>query len=255
MTRVLHFLSLLFMKKNITPYTSEHGSKKKQVKQMFDNISKNYDFLNRIISLGADIRWRKKVVNILAAKHPQSILDIATGTGDLAIALIKTKATKIVGLDISPKMLAVGEEKIIDKKLDGTIEMVLGDSEALNYDDNSFDAVTVAFGVRNFENLETGLSELFRVLKPKGTLVILETSVPTKFPLKQGYSIYTKVIVPLVGKIFARDKVAYNYLSNSAAIFPYGEKFNNILKKIGFIEVEDSPQTLGVASIYCATKP
>lgn len=255
MIRVIHFLSLLLMRKNITPYANKYGSKKKQVKQMFDGISRNYDFLNRLISLGIDEKWRKKVVCILADKHPQSILDVATGTGDLAIALATTKATKIIGVDISPKMLSIGEKKVYDKKLNHTIEMVLGDGEALDYEDNSFDAVTVAFGVRNFENLEKGLSELFRVLKAKGTLVILETSVPTKFSLKQGYLIYTKVIVPLIGKLFTKDKDAYKYLSNSAAAFPYGEKFNNILNKIGFIEVVNNPQTFGVTSIYCATKP
>ena len=222
---------------------------------MFDGISSNYDFLNRIISLGIDIKWRNRVVEILMAKKPNSILDIATGTGDLALALNKTEASRIVGLDISPGMLAKGKDKVSAQNLENTIEMVLGDSEALKYKECSFDAVTVAFGVRNFENLELGLSELFRVLKSEGTLVILETAVPTKFPFKQGYSIYTKFLVPLMGKLFTRDQAAYKYLSDSAAVFPHGKQFNNILKKIGFIEVEDRPQTLGVASIYCATKP
>tara|TARA_B100000767_G_scaffold270734_1_gene295015 strand:+ start:848 stop:1579 length:732 start_codon:yes stop_codon:yes gene_type:complete len=243
------------MKKSVTPYANKQGSKKKQVTKMFDGISSNYDFLNRVISLGIDIKWRNRVVEILMPKKPNSILDIATGTADLALALNKTKASKIVGLDISPGMLAKGKDKVSAQNLENTIEMVLGDSEALKYKECSFDAVTVAFGVRNFENLELGLSELFRVLKSGGTLVVLETAVPTKFPFKQGYSLYTRFLVPLMGKLFTSDQAAYKYLSDSAAVFPYGKQFNNILKKIGFIEVEDRPQTLGVASIYCATKP
>lgn len=242
------------MKKSVTPYNQE-DPKKKQVTEMFDGISTEYDALNRKISLGIDVKWRRRVVDLLIPKKPESILDIATGTGDLALALTATNASRIVGLDISAGMLSVGKDKVKAKNLDSTIEMVIGDSEALTYEENSFDAVTVAFGVRNFENLELGLSELFRVLKPGGTLVVLETAVPTRFPFKQGYKFHTQVIIPLMGKLFTRDQAAYKYLSDSAAVFPYGKQFNNILEKIGFIEVEDSPQTLGVASIYCATKP
>ena len=242
------------MKKSVTPYNQE-DSKKKQVTEMFDGISTEYDALNRKISLGIDVKWRKRVVDLLIPKKPDRILDIATGTGDLALALTATKASRIVGLDISAGMLSVGKNKVKLENLENTIEMVIGDSEALTYDDNSFDAVTVAFGVRNFENLELGLSELFRVLKPGGTLVILETAVPSRFPFKQGYKFHTQVIIPLMGKLFTRDQAAYKYLSDSAAVFPHGKQFNNILEKMGFIEVEDSPQTLGVASIYCATKP
>ena len=242
------------MKKSVTPYNQE-DSKKKQVTEMFDGISTEYDALNRKISLGIDVKWRRRVVDLLIPKKPESILDIATGTGDLALALTATKASRIVGLDISAGMLSVGKDKVKMENLENTIEMVIGDSEALTYDDNSFDAVTVAFGVRNFENLELGLSELFRVLKPGGTLVVLETAVPTRFPFKQGYKFHTQVIIPLMGKLFTRDQAAYKYLSDSAAVFPHGKQFNNILEKMGFIEVEDSPQTLGVASIYCATKP
>ena len=242
------------MKKSVTPYNQE-DSKKKQVTEMFDGISTEYDALNRKISLGIDVKWRRRVVDLLIPKKPESILDIATGTGDLALALTATRASRIVGLDISAGMLSVGKYKVKMENLENTIEMVIGDSEALTYDDNSFDAVTVAFGVRNFENLELGLSELFRVLKPGGTLVVLETAVPTRFPFKQGYKFHTQVIIPLMGKLFTRDQAAYKYLSDSAAVFPHGKQFNNILEKMGFIEVEDSPQTLGVASIYCATKP
>ena len=242
------------MKKSVTPYNQE-DSKKKQVTEMFDGISTEYDALNRKISLGIDVKWRRRVVDLLIPKKPESILDIATGTGDLALALTATRASRIVGLDISAGMLSVGKDKVKMENLENTIEMVIGDSEALTYDDNSFDAVTVAFGVRNFDNLELGLSELFRVLKPGGTLVVLETAVPTRFPFKQGYKFHTQVIIPLMGKLFTRDQAAYKYLSDSAAVFPHGKQFNNILEKMGFIEVEDSPQTLGVASIYCATKP
>ena len=242
------------MKKCVTPYNQE-DSKKKQVTEMFDGISTEYDALNRKISFGIDVKWRRRVVDLLIPKKPESILDIATGTGDLALALTATKASRIVGLDISAGMLSVGKNKVKLENLENTIEMVIGDSEALTYDDNSFDAVTVAFGVRNFENLELGLSELFRVLKPGGTLVVLETAVPSRFPFKQGYKFHTQVIIPLMGKLFTRDQAAYKYLSDSAAVFPHGKQFNNILEKMGFIEVEDSPQTLGVASIYCATKP
>ena len=170
------------------------------------------------------------------------------------IALAKTNASKIVGLDISSGMLDIGKQKIIKKELQETIEMVLGDSENMPFEDNTFDAVTVAFGVRNFETLEKGLSEILRVLKPHGIFVILETSVPTKTPYKQGYKAYTKYILPIIGKLFSKDRSAYAYLSESASVFPYGDALNNILTEIGFINVKDFPQTLGVATIYTSTK-
>ena len=221
---------------------------------MFDTISNEYDGLNRVISFGIDVKWRKKVVALVKEKNSETILDIATGTGDLAINMTKTDAKKIVGLDISQGMLDVGIKKAKSKQLENTIEFVLGDSENLPFADNSFDAITVAFGVRNFENLEKGLQEILRVLKPKGIFVILETSVPTKFPFKQGYMVYSKYILPLIGKAFSKDKSAYRYLSESASVFPYGERLNNILSKIGFISVEHFPQTFGVATIYTASK-
>ncbi len=243
-----------WMSKKVIPYKDSELGKKEQVTQMFDSISNNYDGLNRVISFGIDIKWRKRVVALLKKKNPKSILDIATGTGDLAINLVETGAEKIVGLDISPGMLEVGKKKVASKKLNETIEMIVGDSEKLPFSDNSFDAVTVAFGVRNFETLEKGLAEIYRVLKTKGTLVVLETSVPTKTPYKQGYHFHCKYILPLVGKLFSKDGSAYSYLSESAAVFPHGADFNNILRKIGFIEVTNKPQTFGVASIYVATK-
>ena len=242
------------MSEKVKPYKDSELGKKEQVREMFDNISKNYDGLNRVISFGIDVKWRKRVVKILQKSHPKKVLDIATGTGDLAIALTQTGAEKIIGLDLSPQMLEVGKSKVLDKNLQSVIEMVVGDSEKLPFADSSFDAVTVAFGVRNFENLEKGLSEILRVLKKGGHLVILETSVPTKTPFKQGYRIYTKHILPTIGKIFSKDRSAYTYLSESASVFPHGQDFNNILGKIGFIGIENRPQTFGVASIYVATK-
>lgn len=242
------------MSKNITPYKDSTLGKKEQVTQMFDTISSDYDGLNRVISLGIDVKWRKKVVALVAAKKPENILDIATGTGDLAILMSTTSASKIVGLDLSSGMLEVGKDKIQKKNLSQKIEMVLGDSESIPFPDNHFDAITVSFGIRNFETLEKGLAEIHRVLKPSGILVILETSVPTKFPFKQGYAFYTKLILPLIGKIFSKDDNAYGYLSESAANFPYGEALNNILRKVSFIECKAMPQTFGVATIYTATK-
>ncbi len=242
------------MSKKVTPYKDSELTKKKQVEQMFDNISDNYDGLNRVISMGTDVSWRKKVVAAVAATKPDSILDIATGTGDLAIQMANTGATRIVGLDLSDGMLSVGRKKIAAKELDVEIEMIQGDSEDLPFEADSFDAITVAFGVRNFENLELGLSEIFRVLKPGGIFVVLETSVPTRFPFKQGYKIYSSRILPAIGKLFSKDKDAYSYLSESAASFPYGKEFNNILSKIGFTNVRDLPQTLGVSTIYIASK-
>lgn len=242
------------MAEKVKPYKDSELGKKEQVTKMFDAISKEYDKLNRVISFGFDVKWRKRVVKIIGNSNPDSILDIATGTGDLAINLTKTKASKIVGLDISKGMLRVGRKKIEKLQLTNTIELVFGDSENIPFENNSFDAITVAFGVRNFENLEKGLSEIYNVLKPGGFFVILETSVPTKSPYKQGYLFYSTKVLPLIGKLFSKDKSAYKYLSDSAAAFPYGEALNNILRKIGFIDIENKPQTFGVATIYIAKK-
>lgn len=242
------------MSKNITPYKDSELGKKEQVAQMFDNISGNYDGLNKVISFGTDAKWKQKILKMVTAQQPNSILDIATGTGDLAILFASTSAKEIIGLDISQGMLEIGKKKIATQNLESRIQMVLGDGENIPYTDNYFDVITVAYGVRNFENLEKGLSEILRVLKPNGQLIILETSVPTKFPFKQGYAFHSKVILPLIGKLFSKDKTAYSYLSDSANVFPFGEALNNILRKIGFIDVKDLPQTFGVATIYQASK-
>ena len=242
------------MAKEILPYDDSGESKKQQVRSMFDTISDKYDGLNRVISLGIDRRWRKRLVGLVTATDPDSVLDIATGTGDLALALARKGVAEVVGLDLAPGMLEVGRRKVRDSGLDGRIEMVLGDSEALEFPDNRFDAVTVAFGVRNFEDLEKGLAEIYRVLRPGGTLAVLETSVPEKQPFRWGYNLYCRYFLPRVGRWFSKDPSAYSYLSRSAAAFPHGERFNNILGKIGFIAMEHRPQTFGAAAIYTATK-
>jgi demethylmenaquinone methyltransferase/2-methoxy-6-polyprenyl-1,4-benzoquinol methylase len=208
------------MSEKVTPYKDSTLGKKEQVTQMFDTISGNYDNLNRVISFGIDVKWRKKVLKIVSDKKPKVILDIATGTGDLAILMAQTNAEKIIGLDISAGMLEVGKKKVEDKNLSNVIELVLGDSENMPFDDNYFDAITVGFGVRNFENLEKGFAEILRVLKPNGVFVILETSVPDKFPYKQGYNFYSKNILPLIGKLFSKDNDAYGYLSRCCGNAP-----------------------------------
>lgn len=242
------------MSKSVTPYKDSGLGKKEQVTRMFDTISGNYDGLNRVISFGIDVKWRKKVLKLVTAAKPDAILDVATGTGDLAILMAETGATKITGLDISTGMLEVGRQKVEAKGLTDKIRMVVGDSENLPFEDHTFDAITVGFGIRNFENLEKGLGEILRVLRPGGIFVILETSVPEKFPFRQGYKFHSKYILPLVGRLFSKDNSAYRYLSESASVFPYGEALNNILRKTGFIDVRALPQTFGVATIYTASK-
>lgn len=242
------------MSKKVIPYKDSELGKKEQVTLMFDNVSSNYDFLNRVLTFGIDVSWRKKVVEIVNKQKAKQILDIATGTGDLAIMLEQTNPEKIIGLDLSPGMLEIGKKKVAKKNLSDKIDMVLGDSEKLPFKDNSFDAITVGFGVRNFENLEKGLSEILRVLKPKGSFVVLETSQPSNLIVKQGFLFYSKYIIPNVGKLFSKDKKAYAYLPESAAAFPYGNAFNNILLKTGFNSSKVLPQTFGIATIYHALK-
>lgn len=242
------------MPEKVLPYKESSLGKKEQVKQMFDKVSTNYDFLNRLLTFGIDVSWRKKVVKIVKDHKANQILDIATGTGDLAILLAKINAERVVGLDISDGMLEVAKKKIEQLQLNDKVEMVLGDSEELPFENASFDAITVGFGVRNFESLEKGLLEIYRVLKPNGTFVVLETSQPSAFPIKQAYKFYSKYVIPTVGKIFSKDKKAYDYLPESAAVFPYGDAFNNILLKTGFNTSTVYPQTFGIATIYQAIK-
>lgn len=242
------------MKEKVTPYKDSKLAKKQQVSRMFDKISGGYDHLNRVISLGMDRSWRKKVIKIIVAHQPEYVLDIATGTGDLAISLAEKDLKNITGLDISEGMLKVAEEKIKNKNLQDKINLKVGDSEDLPFEEDHFDVICVAFGVRNFEHLEKGLSEIYRVLKPNGLFVVLETAVPRKFPFKQGYRVYTKYMLPVIGRVFSKDKAAYGYLSQSASAFPHGADFNNILKNIGFTNVRNKPQTMGVASIYTCSK-
>ncbi len=239
---------------NIVPDIHSALSKKEQVENMFDGIAGKYDFLNRLLSFRIDVLWRNKVVNLLKASKPRSILDVATGTADLAIALSRLQPTKITGLDLSNKMLEVGRVKVADRKLAGMIELVKGDSENLPFDDNTFDAVTVAFGVRNFENLEKGLQEIRRVLKPGGQFIILEFSKVKTFPVKQFYNLYFSYITPMIGKLFSKDNKAYSYLPNSVQVFPEGEEMCVILQSIGFKTPVCKPLSFGISSIYHSVK-
>jgi len=239
----------------LKPYKNVEDGKKKQVADMFNNISKTYDFLNHFMSLGIDKIWRKNAINSLKDLAPQHMLDVATGTGDFALQSIKTLNPKqIIGVDISEGMLAVAQEKINAKGLQNQFKVEVGDSEKLQFPDQTFDAVTVAFGVRNFENLEQGLTEICRVLKPGGRAVILEFSNPKNFPIKQLYNFYFRQITPTIGKLFSKDASAYEYLPESVAKFPDGEKFVEITKKAGFRDTTIRPQTFGICTIYSATK-
>lgn len=242
------------MSREVKPYQNEEGSKKEQVARMFDNISARYDFLNHILSLNIDKIWRRKVVRLAAAKNPDSVLDVATGTADLAIALRKAGAREIIGVDISQGMLDVGTKKVKERGLDQLISLKLGDSEDLPFDDNRFDVVSVAFGVRNFENLEKGLAEIKRVLKPGGRLLVLEFSQPQSFPFKQLYRFYFKNVLPGIGKLISKDSSAYTYLPDSVDAFPYGDAFTAILKKLGYKESQARSLTFGIANIYQASK-
>jgi len=230
------------------------SGKKQQVRSMFNNIAHRYDFLNHFLSAGIDYRWRKKAIKLIGESNPQTILDIATGTGDLAIEAAKLNPKKIEGVDIAEDMLAIGQEKIKKKNLLDIINLQTGDAENLNFDENTFDAVMVAFGVRNFENLEKGLSEMLRVLSKGGILMILEFSKPKKFPIKQLYNFYFRFILPAFGKIISGDSSAYTYLPDSVNTFPDGEDFTKIISQLGFKKAIHKPLTYGIASIYSATK-
>jgi demethylmenaquinone methyltransferase/2-methoxy-6-polyprenyl-1,4-benzoquinol methylase len=221
---------------------------------MFNSIAKRYDFLNHFLSAGIDIIWRKKAVKLLEKAQPKTILDIATGTGDFALEAVRLKPQQITGIDISEGMLAVGREKIQKRGLSHLIQLHVGDSENIQFPDNHFDAITVAFGVRNFENLEKGLSEMWRVLKPGGMVVILEFSKPQSFPMKQGYNFYFKNILPLFGKLISKDNAAYTYLPESVQAFPDGNDFLSIFQRIGFKDTKWHSLTFGISSIYTGIK-
>jgi len=242
------------MNETITPYNQQEA-KKTQVADMFNNISKTYDFLNHFLSLGIDIIWRKKAINELKGDNPQLILDVATGTGDFAFeALSILNPKKIVGVDISQGMLDIAQQKINKRGLGNKFEIKLGDSEKLPFGANEFDAVTVAYGVRNFENLEVGLADINRVLKSGGKAVVLEFSKPKAFPIKQLYNFYFTYITPGIGKLFSKDARAYSYLPESVAAFPDGEKFVALMQKAGFKNTKCRPLAFGICSIYTGVK-
>lgn len=238
----------------VTPYKDSEQQKKQQVEQMFDNIAPKYDFLNHFLSLGIDKLWRKKAIRILSGYHSENLLDVATGTGDFAIAAASLKPKKIIGFDISEQMLSVGRTKAKRRGLDQMIEFRKGDSEAMPFQNDQFDAITVAFGVRNFENLDKGLKEFYRVLKPDGVVVILEFSKPKHFPMKQFYLFYFFKILPFIGRMVSKDSSAYSYLPESVMAFPDDEKFLSILKKNGFSRATQKRLTFGIATIYIAQK-
>lgn len=241
-------------RKVVKPYNASETSKKEEVATMFNNISKRYDFLNHFLSLGIDKLWRKKAIRQLKAVQPKSVLDIATGTGDFAIAALKLDPDEVIGVDISQGMLDVGIEKMKRKGYDDVISLKLGDSEKLPFDDNRFDALTVGFGVRNYENLEQGLSDMLRVLKPGGKAVILEFSKPKKFPIKQLFGFYSKRVIPFLGRTISKDRRAYEYLPESVEAFPEGEAFTAIMTATGYQNVEAMIVSGGIATIYSGTK-
>jgi demethylmenaquinone methyltransferase/2-methoxy-6-polyprenyl-1,4-benzoquinol methylase len=238
---------------HITPYEEMNLNKKEQVKLMFNNIAHRYDFMNRLLTFRIDTIWRKRAVKLVKPFSPKDILDVATGTGDFAVQLAKLKPAKVIGIDIADVMLELGRKKIKKKGLSGTIQFIEADSENLPFADNSFDVVSSAFGVRNFETLEKGLGEMYRVLRPGGHVLILEASDPENMPFKKLYKAYMTKICPAIGGLFSENK-AYNYLNRSVSVFPTGKAFTDILAHIGFTEATHYPQSMGVASIYLAKK-
>jgi demethylmenaquinone methyltransferase/2-methoxy-6-polyprenyl-1,4-benzoquinol methylase len=238
----------------VVPYKEEAIGKKQQVAKMFNNISGRYDFLNHFLSLGIDIRWRKKAIRFLKPFQPKTILDVATGTGDFAFEAMALNPDKITGVDISEGMLDVGKKKVKASGLTEKIELMYGDSENLPFADNSFDAVIVAFGVRNFEDLDKGLGEIQRVIKPGGHIVVLEFSKPAASPWKQLYYFYSRYILPVIGRLVSKDKSAYTYLPESVQAFPDGDRFLDHLKRAGFSKTACLPLTFGISSLYTAAK-
>ena len=239
------------MADKVKPY-SEAGSKKEQVRSMFDNIAHRYDFLNRFLSMGIDRSWRNKAVRMLREDNPKRILDVATGTGDFALACLRLNPEEVVGIDISEGMLQIGREKM-DRKGISNIQMLVGDSEDLPFDSDSFDAIVVGFGVRNFEDLEKGMNEMLRVLRPEGRLLVLEFSKP-RGPFRLIYNFYFNVILPAWGRLFSGDQSAYTYLPESVKAFPEGDEFKNIMRSCGYQNVSDRRLTFGICSIYSGRK-
>ncbi len=243
-----------YPQENVKPY-NEDERKAVQVEKMFDNIAPTYDNLNHVLSMGIDKSWRRKAINKLKAFHPQTMMDVATGTGDFAIQACRVLQPKeLIGTDISEGMMNVGREKVKAAGLDKQISFAKEDCTALTFADNRFDAITVAFGIRNFENLDQGLKEMHRVLVPGGHLVILELSQPEGFPMKQLYALYSKVVIPTIGKLMSKDRSAYTYLPESIKAFPQGEIMQNIIRKAGFSQVSFKRLTMGVCTLYFATK-
>lgn len=242
------------MRSIVKPYVNSEKGKKEQIAEMFDKIASRYDFLNHFLSFGIDKLWRRRAIRLLQPLLPIDLLDVATGTGDFAIEALKTGAIRITGVDISEEMLAVGKNKLKALGLDDKIELKKGDSEQLEFDDASFDAVTVAFGVRNFENLSKGLSEIYRVLRPGGAICILEFSKPGIFPVKQLYNLYSLYFLPFFGRLISKDNSAYRYLPQSVREFPDGKNFLSFMTIAGFQKTEEHRQTFGVATIYLGIK-
>lgn len=239
----------------IKPYEDTEGGKKEQITRMFDNIAGGYDFLNRLLSARFDVTWRRKLTDKILSHHPQNVLDVATGTGDVALTLAKKNSDVVIdGTDISQKMLDIAEKKVTKAKVNDRIHLFVGDAENMTMEDNSYDIVTASFGVRNFENLEKGLSEMFRVTRSGGHIYILEFSKPKIFPIKQAYNFYFQNILPLIGRIRSGDPKAYQYLYESVQAFPDGEKFLDKLQEVGFNDVHCTELTLGICQIYSGKK-
>jgi demethylmenaquinone methyltransferase/2-methoxy-6-polyprenyl-1,4-benzoquinol methylase len=245
-----------FAHDEVVPFRQSELDKKEQVAQMFNTIAFRYDFLNRFLSVGIDKGWRKKAINQLKDLNPKLILDVATGTGDVAIMTYnQLHPEKIIGIDISEGMLEFGNKKLEKLHLNQVIELQKGDSETIQFADRHFDAVTVAFGVRNFQNLEKGLAEMQRVLKTGGKLVVLEFSKPTFGPAQVFYKFYMNVIGPSISKLFGSNKAAYQYLNDSVQAFPEGQTFLNLMNEAGFTQTYLKKLSLGICTIYCGSKP
>lgn len=244
----------MYEQEKIKPYRTD-GEKTEQVEQMFDSIAHSYDRLNHVLSLGIDRGWRQKAIRQLEPFHPQEMLDVATGTGDFALLAARMlRPKRLLGCDLSEGMMQVAREKVKQAKLEKVIDFAKEDCTALTFAENSFDAITVAFGIRNFADLDKGLTEMHRVLRPNGKLIILELTAPEYFPMKQLFKVYARVVIPTVGKLLSKDRSAYDYLPNTIQVFPQGEVMRGILQKAGFQKVDFERLTLGICTLYLATK-